>query len=128
MKHLIANNNALLAAAALSACLGVAGSLAACDFTWLARSGAIVVAAGIALVSRFGVTGRNPKPSIGMGFGLSSLDPEYYQKAGEPIPNWLVRELRDRYAVGILGPLVSFAGTVLWGFADLLNLAFGFGR
>ena len=126
MRRFVASSRAMLAVAVMSVAVGVAGSAVARDCTWLARSGAIVVAVGIALVSRFGVQGRDPRQTIGMDFGLTSLDPEYYRKAGEPIPEWLAVELRDRQAVGVLGPLVSLVGTVFWGFADLLNPMFGF--
>lgn len=87
-----------------------------------------MVAAGIALVSRYGLLQRDPKPTVGMDYGLTSLDLEYYRRAGEPVPGWLIEELRHRHAVGVLGPIVSLIGTILWGFADLLNAPLGFGR
>lgn len=92
------------------------------DFTWFSRFGALVVAVGIALISRASVIGSDIKfHVITADTGLSHLDPEHYRRLGEPIPDWVIEDMKSRQAVGTLGPIVSLAGTVIWGFGDLLN-------
>ena len=106
---------------------GFAASFLWSDFACFARSGALIVAIGIALVSRTAITGKDLGPLVVKPTtGLTHLNSEHYRQAGEPMPEWLPGELRAWQAVGFLGPLVSFIGTVIWGFGDLLNAPFGF--
>ncbi len=106
---------------------GFAASYVWSDFTCFARSGALIVAIGISLVSGAAITGMDLRsPVIKPTTGLSHLDPEGYKQASEPLPDWLPGQLEARQAAGFLGPLVSFIGTVIWGFGDLLNVPYGF--
>lgn len=92
------------------------------DFTWFARFGALIVAVGITLLSRASIIRQDIMAHVFEAeTGLSHLNPEHYKKIGEPVPEWVHNDLRTRKAVGFWGPLVSFTGTVIWAFGDLLN-------
>jgi hypothetical protein len=92
------------------------------DFSWFARFGALVVAAGITLLSRASVIREDIIAHVFQSeTGLSHLNPEHYKQMGRPIPEWVHEDLRTRAAVGVWGPLLSFFGTLIWGFGDLLN-------
>lgn len=58
---------------------------------------------------------------------LSDLDPKHYEITGEPVPDFVVQDLKSRIAVGVLGPLIVFIGTLANGFGDLLNNVAGYG-
>lgn len=122
LRRMLESNHGLLCLAGVLVFAGITASVWWHDFMWLARFGSLLVAIGVALLARTSFTGQDLRVGIKMAdTGLSQLDPEHYRRLGEPMPDWLVRELRDRLAVGLLGPLVSALGTLLWGFADLLN-------
>ena len=92
------------------------------DFSWFARFGALVVAVGITLLSRASVIGEDIRTHIAQDeTGLSHLDPEHYKQTGTPVPEWVQEDRRTRKAVGVWGPFVSFIGTLIWAFGDLLN-------
>jgi len=98
------------------------------DFMWFARFGSLVVGVGVVLISRPTIIGKDIKNDVIMAeTGRSCLDPEHYAKLGQPVPDWLTEDLKSRRAVGIWGPIVTFTGTVVWGFGDLLNKVFSFG-
>lgn len=93
------------------------------DFTWFARFGALIVAVGITLLSRASVIREDIMAHVlETETGLSHLNPEHYRQIGSPIPEWVQVDRRTRRAVGLWGPLVSFTGTLIWGFGDLLNV------
>lgn len=58
---------------------------------------------------------------------LSDLDPKHYELAGEPLPDFVVQDLKSRTAAGVLGPLIVFVGTLANVFGDLLNNFAGYG-
>lgn len=92
------------------------------DFTWFARFGALVVAIGITLLSRASLIRQDIMTDVLQSeTGLSHLNPEHYKQIGKPVPDWVHEDHRTRAAVGVWGPLVSFIGTLIWGFGDLLN-------
>lgn len=92
------------------------------DFTWFARFGALVVAIGITLLSRASLIRQDIMTHVLQSeTGLSHLNPEHYKQIGEPVPDWVHEDHQTRAAVGVWGPLVSFIGTLIWGFGDLLN-------
>lgn len=125
MRSLLANTHFLLVIAGLSAISGVAASLFTHDFVCFSRSGAIVVAMSVIFLSQAGLIGHELRPSIKMSeTGLSQLDPEHYKKLGQPVPQWLVTDLKARFAIGVLGPATGLLGTTIWGFGDLLNKLF----
>ena len=125
MRKILTSNTFLLALAVVTIVLGLGCSILVRDFTWLARSGAILVGISIIFLSRSSLMGQDPKPPILLTNGFNQLDPQGYIKSNQPIPPWLVIELKSRLALGILGPSIGAAGTVIWGFADLLNKCFG---
>jgi hypothetical protein len=121
MRKVLTSNGFLLTLAVAAIALGLGCSILVHDFTCLARSGAILVGISIAFLSRSSLMGQDPKPNIILANGFNQLDPQGYIQSNQPIPPWLVTELKSRYAVGVLGPSIGAAGTVIWGFADLLN-------
>ena len=127
MRSLIANNTFMIV---LAICLMLVGAYVGYthkDFMWFARFGALVVAVGLALLSRSSVIGIDVKMHVTMAeTGLSHLDPDHYRKLGEPVPAYVSEDQKMRFAVGVLGPIISLLGTVVWGFGDLLNKCFGF--
>lgn len=122
MRWLLGNTTVMLLLAALIACAGLLIGYAAHDFTWFARSRALVQAIGIALLSRVSLIGTDIQPhSISPDTGLSTLDREHYKQVDQPVPEWVLIDSKTRFAVGVCGPFVSFTGTFIWAFGDLLN-------
>ena len=107
--------------------IGVAVSLWQNNFQWLARFGALVICVGIIVLARPALLNIDIKPHIGMAeTGLSHLDPEHYNRLNQPVPEYVMENLRSRAAVGWIGPLFCFLGTLTNGFADLLNKVVGY--
>ena len=112
----------MLALAVVIISVGIVAGVIKHDFMWFARSGALVVAVGIALLSRSSVAGLEPKFRVKMDeTGLSMIDHEYWKKRNQEVPQWVLDDEKMRFAVGVLGPAVSLLGTIIWGFGDLLN-------
>lgn len=122
MRTLLGNTRAMLTLAVLLAIGGLLLSHVLNDFRWFARCGALVVSVGITLLSRASVIREDIRAHVIKDqTGLSHLDPDHYKQINEPIPEWVHEDRRTRAAVGVWGPLVSFIGTLMWGFGDLLN-------
>lgn len=122
MRTFFGNTQAMLILASLLVFGGLTLGYALKDFTWFARFGALVVAAGITLLSRASIVREDIIAHVLQdNTGLSHLDPQHYTKIGQPMPEWVHADQRTRMAVGVWGPLVSFVGTLIWGFGDLLN-------
>lgn len=116
------STRAMLALPALFVAVGFLIGYGAGDFTWFARCGALVVASGITLLSRASIIREDIRAHFTQSrTGLSCLDPEHYVRIGKPIPEWVREDIRTRAAVGVWGPLVTFVGTMISGFGDLLN-------
>jgi hypothetical protein len=127
VRKIIANNAIMFVTAIILAVIGISVSIWQRDFSWFARSGSIITCIGIIIISRPSIIVQDILDSVKMAdTGLLSNDPEHYRRLGEPIPDCVIEDGKSRKAVGILGPIVIFAGTLIWGFADLLNLLFGF--
>ncbi len=127
MRKLFASNFIMLIAAAFLAAFGVVVSIFVRDSSWFARSGALITGIGIIVLTRPSIIGKDIMLRIVMDeSGLTQLDPEYYLRRNEPIPNWLIEDRKSRDAVGLLGPIITVFGTIIWGFADLLNIPLGF--
>lgn len=122
MKALVTNNRFMAALSFGLLLIGLAVSLLQKDFTWLARSGAVLVGLGIVVLSRTSISGTELHiPVLGAETGLDLFTPEHHIKLGNPVPEWVYEQQRNRFALGKLGPALSFVGTVIWGFGDLLN-------
>lgn len=122
MRTIFGDTHAMLIIASLLILGGLTLGYVLKDFTWFARFGALVVATGITLLSRASVIREDIIAHVLQDeTGLSHLDPEHYAQMGKPIPEWVQEDQRTRMAVGLWGPLVSFIGTIIWGFGDLLN-------
>ena len=122
MRTIFGNTRAMLILASLLVLGGLTLGYGLNDFTWFARFGALVVAAGITLLSRASIVREDIIAHVLQDTtGLSHLDPQHYRKIGQPMPEWVQEDQRTRMAVGVWGPLVTFVGTLIWGFGDLLN-------
>lgn len=122
MGRILENTAAMLVAAIGIMSVGLFAGIFTHNFIWFARSGALVQVIGIALLSRASLIGIDIRPhSISSETGLSHLDPIHYEQVEEPVPDWVKTDSRTRAAVGTWGPLVSFIGTLIWAFGDLLD-------
>ena len=80
-----------------------------------------MVAIGIGLLARASITGVDPRPDIiSAETNLNVRLPEHYQELGEPVPQWVIEDQRTRRAIGEVGPLITLAGTLIWGYGDVL--------
>src|SRR5690606_16967158 len=127
MRKLITNNYLLSTLSLILAAIGSGLSIYNDDFTWLSRFGALIICAGIMILARPAILGEDIKTHVYMAeTDLSDLHTEHYKKAGDPVPDWVIEVQRSRTATGWLGPLICHIGTATNGFADLLNIAFGY--
>ncbi len=125
MRSVIANNGLMVALAGVIIIVGLIAGFCVQDFVWFARSGSLVVAVGLTLISRASIIGKDVKLDvITADTGLSYLDPEHWKRLGQLPPDYVIEDWKTRAAVGKWGPIVSFAGTLIWGFGDLLNKVF----
>jgi hypothetical protein len=122
--RLVMTNTILLVTLAIAA--GVLGFLTALktrDFQWFARSGAIVTAFGVILISQAALLSETVRvDAVSSESGISHAEPDHYEATDQPVPEWVKRDIHARFAAGVVGPLLSTVGTVIWGFGDLLNL------
>jgi hypothetical protein len=122
MRKFFGDTRAMVVVASLLCLAGLTLGDVFKDFTWFARFGALVVAVGITLLSRASVIREEIIAHVlQIETGLSQLDPKHYAQKGETTPEWVHGDRRTRAAVGLWGPLVTFIGTLIWGFGDLLN-------
>ncbi|HVS83114.1 MAG TPA: hypothetical protein VHE60_15405 [Pyrinomonadaceae bacterium] len=129
MRKLLSNTVVMLSAASIVATLGLAISIRMRDFSWLQRCGSVVTCVGILLLTRPSITGNDILERVVMDkSGLTDLDPEYYRRQNEPLPDLLIEDRESRRAVGIFGPVLTVFGSLIWGFAELLNSPLGFRR
>jgi hypothetical protein len=127
MRKILTNNPLMLSTAGFLAMVGIVVSLWRSDFSWFARFGSVITGIGMVILTRPSIIGKDILLHIGMAeTGLSQLDREHYRRVGEPIPDWLIEDEKSRKAVGVFGPVVTLIGTLVWGFADLLNIPFGY--
>jgi hypothetical protein len=126
LKSLLSNNVFSVTATLTLLVAGTYQSLHAENFQWLSRFGALVICVGIMTMARPFVTGRPLRINVKMETGFDWCDKKHYQTLGEHLPDWFRDEMRDRAAVGWLGPIIYLVGTGTNGFADLLNGYFSF--
>jgi hypothetical protein len=125
MRKIVANNQIMVTAATSFAIVGIVTSICLRDFSWFARFGSMITAIGIILFNRYVIVGQDILPDVKMAeTGLSSHDPEHYRRVQEQIPPAVVEDQYSRKAV-YFGLWTTLAGTVIWGFGDLLNFTFG---
>jgi hypothetical protein len=125
MRKIFANNQIMVSAATSFAIVGIVTSICLRNFLWFGRFGSVITAVGIILFNRYVIVDRDILPDVTMAeTGLSSRDPEHYRRVQEPIPRAVVEDQYSRKAV-YFGLWTTLAGTVTWGFGDLLNFIFG---
>jgi hypothetical protein len=116
-------------AAILLAAFGVGISVCARDFGWFARFGSLITFIGIIVLNRPSLVGQDILLDVTMAdTGLGSTNPEHYRRVNEPVPPAVIQDQLSRSAVGRRGPAITLAGTVIWGFGDILNLVCGFSK
>lgn len=123
MKTFFSNNKYMAATALLCAGFGIGQSIVYKDFTWFARSGSLIVLTGVLLLARTFIVGKDLLPFIKSSdtpYNVNSR--QHFEALNQPVPDYVKNDLDSRTAVGWLGPLICFAGTVIWGYGDLLNL------
>lgn len=122
MRKLLANNTFMLLLSIAVAIGGFVIGWLRHDFTAFARAGALLVGFGIIVLSRTFVSRTELHPFIGGAeTGLNVYEREHWEKIGQPIHPTVFEQQRNHFALGLLGPSLSFAGTVIWAFGDLLN-------
>ena len=126
MKALLTNNKFTASVSCVLPAVGLIVGWLCHDFTWFARFGALLVGWGIVVLSRAFIAGTELRDRIDdetTGYNVYSR--EGYIAQGKPIPEFVLEQERNLFALGILGPVASFIGTVVWGFGDLLNNIYG---
>ena len=126
MRNIFANNWIMVGAASIFTAVGIVLSICLHDFMWFARFGSVITAIGIILFNRPVIVRQDLLLDVQMAeTGLSSRDPEHYRRVQEPIPPAVVEDRRSRHAL-YFALWITLAGTIIWGFGDLLNGIFGF--
>lgn len=127
MKNIFNNNVIMISASGIILITGILVSVLLCDFSWFSRSGSLITAIGIIILTRPSIIGQDILVSVMMdASGKHSNDPEYYRQNNEEIPETVYEDVKSRKAVGIYGPIITIIGTLVWGYADLLNKIFDF--
>jgi hypothetical protein len=120
MQKIFSNNNGMLLFAFLAAVVGLLWAWQVRSGGPFSRSGAVVTAIGLVLLSRDKIVGQDLRPPIFMADSpFRSTDPEHYEAIGEAVPDWVRQDVKSRIAIGKYGPIVSVIGTLIWGFGDL---------
>jgi hypothetical protein len=97
------------------------------NFIWWARSGSVVVSLGILFIVRPAISGRPLMPHIIIAESNKPYtSQEHWDYIKEPMPKEVKVNNNDERAISILGPLITFIGTMIWGYGDLLNICFHF--
>ena len=100
--------------------LGFVISVKCNDHLWFQRFGSILVGIGIVLLARTFITRVDIKtPILGEHTRLNIFEKEHYKIIGEEVPDFVKTDIESRKAIGLYGPLISFIGTLIWGFGDL---------
>ncbi|MEX6663202.1 hypothetical protein [Pseudomonas sp. W2-17] len=120
MKRLFANKWIVTGIAFLSFAVGAWASDHCHQSMWLARSGAVAVAMGIFLMANAQLNGVDIQDVWDESSRFRVDDPRHYQERKEAVPNWVKQHSSARFAVEVLGPVVTLTGTVIWGFGDLI--------
>jgi hypothetical protein len=122
VRHVSRNTWLILLLSTVTFTVGLCVAIAVHDFEWFARSGAVVSALGIALISQAALLAETVRTeAVNPDSGLNSADPTHYKATNQEVPDWVQRDARTRFTVGIIGPSLSGIGTLVWAFGDLLN-------
>ena len=120
MRKIFSNNNVMLLCAILAAVIGLIWAWGTRSGGPFSRSGAVVTAIGLVLLSRDKIVGEDLRLPVYMAdSSFKSTDPAHYDAIGEAVPEWVVEDKKSRIAIGKYGPIVSVIGTLIWGFGDL---------
>ena len=123
MKKIFSNILFLTISATTIGIIGIIHSIIVQDFIWFQRSGSLIVGIGIILLSRPFIIDKDLLLNIRSSETLHNINsPENFHVLNEQVPDYVLNDQASRKAIGWLGPLISFIGTVIWGYADLLIL------
>lgn len=121
MQKIFSNNKGMLLLACAAAIVGLLWSFVVRSGGPFGRSGAVVTAVGLVLLSRDKIVGQDLLIPIRMADSeFKSTDPEHYEATGQQVPSYVIQDVQSRIAIGKYGPIVSVIGTLIWGFGDLL--------
>lgn len=121
-KKIITNNRTMALISILCALAGIAQSIVFSDFSWFQRSGCLLVCIGILLLVRPSLVNQSLLVAIKkIDSPFDSNDPKHYQYLGEEVPSVVIEDEANRKAVNKYGPFITFAGTLIWGYGDLVN-------
>ena len=128
LRRLLTNSILLTTIATVLFAIGFAASIAANNSIWPNRFGSLIICIGVIIMARPSILGGDIKMHVIMAeTNLSDLDSRHYELTGEPVPDFVVQDLKSRTSVGWLGPIIVLIGTLANGFGDLLNNVAGYG-
>jgi len=120
MQKIFSNNFGMLLLALVAAVIGFLWAWEVRSGGPFSRSGAIVTAVGLFLLSRDKIVGQDLGLPVYMAESpFRNIDPDHYESIGEAVPDWVREDVKSRIAIGRYGPIVSVIGTLIWGFGDL---------
>jgi hypothetical protein len=125
-KKALSNLIVLISVPCLLVMIGVIMSVCYMDFQWLERVGVLVVCVGIIAIARPNIVGVELMPPVVTAdTGEFYHSKKHWEKLGQQIRQNVIEDNRSRFAVGVLGPVLGIVGSVIDGYADLLNSFFG---
>lgn len=96
------------------------------DFQWFERVGVLIVCVGIIAIARpIILKVELMTPVVTADTGEFYHSEKHWKELGQDRPPHVVEDSRSRFAVGVLGPVLGILGSVIDGYADLLNYLFG---
>ncbi len=123
MRSILSNHKLMTFAAIVIAIAGIVQSIIYKDFIWFLRSGSIIVGIGIVLLARTYLVKKDLLLDITSSetpYNVNS--PEHFKALNQSVPDYVKNDLASRAAIGLYGPCISFIGTIIWGYGDLLNI------
>jgi hypothetical protein len=119
-RRILANDSLMVVLASGVALGALIQSCVTGEPSWFARAGALLVAIGINVVARTTITGVDPRPNVmSDDSGTYIRLPEHYHALREPVPSWVIEDQHTRRAIGVIGPIISLVGTLIWAYGDV---------
>ena len=122
MRNLFSNHKFMITASIIIVIINILLSFIYKDFIWFQRCGSIIVGIGIILLARTYIVKRDLLLDITSSeTNYNKNSPEHFKELNQPVPKYVKEDLSSRAAIGFYGPCISFIGTIIWGYGDLLN-------
>ncbi len=127
MKKILSSTKFLTIFGLLVFAAGFLQSLILKDFIWLQRAGSLIVGIGLIFLSRTSIINIDlHSPILSADTQKNLFGKEHYLQINESIPDFVKVDIESRKATGIYGPIITLIGTIIWGYADLLNIFVGY--